>query len=261
MPEYYSPVVRAPAGAAAGVAGAQGLPQPVGGLPPGGLPGFTNALDAYYHQQQVGGYFPPLPAVTQQYACQAEYLARIICACLIQGIMNVQQTARLPSHISQPFSGVPFDRHIGTGRAGSADPPLSFPGVGPAGPFTLLTDFTVLGGTNGVIRGYGFDIDPEPERDLFEVLILVNGRPIPGFDNQNGQVIPTTGWIGAPWTLTNPERDLVWPIFAGDAVQLVGRYTGVGGAVDIAGRLFGWTYLPTVQTSDRTIRGTLTDQR
>lgn len=262
--QHYSPVIRAPAGAAAGVRGVQGNPQPVTGFPASELPGFTNALDAYYHQQQVGGYFPKQPAVSPRFACEAEYLSRMLCACLVQGLLNIQQTARAPSHISQPLSGIPFDRHIGTGRTGSADPPLVFPAVGPAGAFALMADFTVLNGSNGVLRGWGFDIDPEPERDQFEVVIQVNGQPIPGFDNQNGQIVAATlGWLGAPWTLTNPERDLVWPLYAGDVVQMFGRYTApIGPAtVDISARMFGWTYLPTVQTSDRSVRGTLTDQR
>jgi hypothetical protein len=225
------------------------------------MPGYSNALDALYHQQQVAGYFPRQPAVSEQFACQSEYLSRMLCACLIQGLMNIQQTARAPSHVAQPFSGIPFDRHIGTGRAGSADPPIAFPAVGPAGPFTLMSDFVVRPGMNGVIRGWGYTIDPEVERDLFEVQILINGQAIPGFDNANGQQIATNGWIGAPFTITAPERDMVQPIFANDIVQLVGRNTGLLGGVDVASRLFGWTYIPTVQTSDRTIRGTLTDQR
>lgn len=259
--QYMSPVIRAPAGAAAGVVGVQGNPQPMVGQPASLLPGYSNALDAYYHQQQVGGYDPQMPQVSPQFACDAQYLSHLICACLVQGLLNIQQTARLPSHVSQPFSGIPFDRHIGTGRLGSLDPPLIFPPVGPAGAFTLMSDFVVRPGTNGVIRGWGFTIDPETERNLFEVQILVNGRPIPGFDNANGQQIAMAGWIGAPFTITDPERDMVQPIFSTDNVQFIGRNTGLGAAVTVASRLLGWTYIPTVQTADRTIRGTLTDQR
>lgn len=262
---YWTPYLRAPAGAAAGVVGTQGNPQPIAGFPAGGLPGYANALDAYYHQQQVGGYFPQLPQVSQQFACESEYLSRLLCACLIDGLLNIQQTARLPSHVSIPYSGIPFKRHAGTGRVGiTPDPPISLPPVGGAGPYTVVVPFTVPTGSNGVITSAGFTVDPETARDLIDFRIQVNGQVVSPFDRPNGVAAAAadgTSWLGYPFTILSPDTDLTINLFAGDVATLEARNSFGAAAVTVAGMMAGWTYRPTIQTSDRTIRGTLTDQR
>lgn len=263
--QYWRQGYRAPAGLTASVVGPQGTPQPIVGMPPGGgLPGYLNALDAYYHQQQVGGYYPQLPQVSPQFACEAEYLARLICACMAEGFVNIQQVARLPSHRDVPYSGTCFKRHVGTGAVGTSDPPVVLPVVGVGGAYTLLTDFTVNSGNNGVVRCAGFDIDPEPSRNLIDFRIRVNGQTVAPFDRQNGAFAPATdgsAWLGYPFSIANPDRDLCIVLFAGDIVTLEARNTFGAAPIRAAGMMCGWTYPPTVQTSDRTIRGTMTDQR
>ncbi|MDP3910548.1 MAG: hypothetical protein Q8Q14_09145 [Gemmatimonadales bacterium] len=264
MNRYWQQGYRMPAGAAAGIPGPQGLPQPVQGLPPGGLPGYANALDAYYHQQQVGGYFPPMPQVSPQFQCEAEYLSRVLCACMMEGLVNVQQVARLPSHRDVPYNGICFKRHAGTGAAGSSDPPIALPAVGAGGAYTLLVDFTVNSGNNGVLRGVGVDLDPETSRGEIDVRVQVNGQVVPPFDRQNGAVVAATdgsAWLGFPFTIADPDRDICVPLFPNDVVTLEARNSFGVAPIDAAGMLLGWTYMPTLQTSDRTIRGTLTDQR
>ena len=261
---YWSPVLRAPAGAAANVRGVQGNPQAVAGTPASLLPGMLNALDASYHQQQVGGYFPQPPPVSQEYACQAAFLSKMLCECLVTGLLNVQQTARLPSHISIPYNGIQFKRHTGTGAPGTLDPPITLAPSAPGGPFSLIGDFTVLGGTTrGVLREIGIAMDPEPSRGLVDIRVRVNGQVVAPFDRQNGAVVGATdgsSWLGFPYSILEP-MDTHINLFAGDSVTLEGRNTFGVAPIDVAGMLCGWTYTSTIQTSDRTIRGTLTDQR
>lgn len=261
---YWSPVLRAPAGAAAGVQGAVGNPQPIVGYPPSLLPGYLNTIDASYHQQQVAGTFPQAPQVSFQAACESAYLTKLLCDCLITGLLNVQQTTRLPSHISIPYNGIPYKRHTGTGATGTLDPPITLAPSAPGGPYTLIADFTVLGGTTrGVLREIGVTMDPEPSRNLVDIRVRVNNQVVAPFDRQNGAVVGATdgsAWLGFPYSILEP-MDTHINLFAGDSVTLEGRNTFGLAPIEVAGMLCGWTYTSTIQTSDRTIRGTLTDQR
>jgi hypothetical protein len=262
---------KGPAGSAAGPAGPQQQryrPQ----LPPQHLPGYTNARQAEVARRQVAG-SPPSVADTLTYEqkCYIEYLVRRNCECLMDGLVNVQQVGRLPSHISVPYSGVCFARHRGSGAdpaglGGHPDLPVVLP-FGPGGPFTPLVDFTVDEGNNGVVNAVGIDVTPDDPatRGGIEFRIVVNDQVVTPFDAPHGAVVPNAAgaWWGMPGSVAEPFEKLCINLFPNDVVRLEGRNSFIPGPPfpTVSAILCGWTYYPTMQTSDRTIRGTLTDQR
>ncbi len=252
---------RGPAGTGAGAAGPQPRPTP-SGLPYTHLPGYTNAGEAALHQGRVGtGPNPPFQPDPYT-ACLVGYLSQVICDCLVDKFRNFQQHARPPSHIAPPFSAICVDRHVGTGGAATTDPPIALPLVGPGGAFTDLIDFTTPAGNNGVFKWAGLDVLPESERENIEFRIVVNDQVVPGFDAEYGGVAtnPDGTWFGFPGTVADP-RDVCVLTQELDVVRVQARNSFGPGPVDVAAALQGWVYPPTMQTSDGTIRGTLTDQR
>jgi hypothetical protein len=262
---------KGPAGSAAGPAGPQQQRyQP--GLPPQHLPGYTNARTAEHARRQVAGTADAMPdTLSLQERCFVEYMARRICDCLIDGLVNIQQVARGPSHIMVPYNGVCFARHIGsgadpTGIGGHPDLPVPLP-FSPGGPFTTLVDFTVEQGQNGVLNAVGVNLDPSDAatRGGIEFRIRVNDQVVTPFDAPHGAVVSNAAgaWWGMPGTVENPFDKLCVNLFPGDTVRFEARNSFIPGPPTPAASaiICGWTYYPTMQTSDRTIRGTLTDQR
>jgi hypothetical protein len=250
---------KGPAGLGAGIAGPQGLRR-IYGLPPQSLPGYTNAREAALHRDPTAGSTPALPPVDQATACAAMFLTAILCDCLEERLRNIQTTARRPSHIDRPYSGICFDRHIGTGIAASPDPPIIIP-PGPA--FVDIVTFIVPPGHKGVIRSFGVDVDPVPAAGGVAWRIHeANIGVFPGFDTEFGAVAPAAGgvWFGPPGTLAAPQ-EVCLDLFPGMAIALQAANISNVGAVSVAARMGGWIYPPTIQTDERTIRGTMTDQR
>jgi hypothetical protein len=249
---------KGPAGLGAGIAGPQGLRRQYG-LPSTQLPGYTNAREAALHRDPTAGSTPAMPQVDFATACAAMYLTRLLCDCLGEVFVNIQTTARRPSHIDVPYSGVCFDRHIGSGPAASPDPPIALP-VAPG--FVEILSFVVPDGHNGVIKFFGVDVDPAPAGSGIEWVVSELSLGVaPPFDTEFGSIAASGGtWFGPPGTVEAPQelcinmtRNQRWGLFA--------RNLFGGGPVTVAARMGGWVYPPTIQTDDRTIRGTMTDQR
>jgi hypothetical protein len=201
---------------------------------------------------------PPPPQLDEATRCYIEYFAGRVCDCLLQGLVSLPLNARRPSHVDVPFSAVCLDRHAGTGLA--TDPVIALAG---GGPFTTIVDFTVPDGHRAEIKFWGIDVTPQPARIDERVRLLVDGRSPPSpFDGFYGtQPAASAGyWEGPPFTVADPYRDGCVHLTAGQTVQLQVQNANAG-FVNIAARMGGWVYPPTIQTSDNSIRSTLTDQR
>src|SRR3990172_5018779 len=106
------------------------------GLPFEPYPGFFNGPGSAQARKPVVGPTPQPPAIDPGIKCIADYLAQAICDCTVDGLLNIQQVARLPSHINPPYSSRCLDLHTGTGTVGSIDPPIILPPLAPAGPLS-----------------------------------------------------------------------------------------------------------------------------
>lgn len=252
---------RPPAGGGAGAAGPQPRPTP-SGLPYQALPGFANAGQAALHQQRVGAGPGPQFQVDPYTAGLVGYFVQQMRDQLLDGLRNMQQHARPPSHIAPPFSAICVDRHVGTGGALTGDPPIGLPLVAPGGAFTSVLGFTTPPGNNGVFKFTGFDIDIGGERPNVEFRITVDGKPVPPFDGTYGNeaAIADGTWFGFPGTVADPMEICILTQ-QNQVLSVDMRNAFAAGAVNVAARLKGWVYAPTIQTDDHSIRGTLTDQR
>lgn len=250
---------KGPAGLGAGIAGPQGLRRQYG-LPATQLPGYTNGREAALHRDPTAGSAPPMPMVDYGTACAAQYLTRILCDCLGEVLVNIQTTARRPSHIDRPYSGICFDRHIGTGNLASPDPPIVLP---VAAAFIDIVTIVVPAGHKGVIRSFGVDVNPVPAgAGVAWRINEANLGNFAGFDTEFGAVAPAAAgvWFDPPGTIANPQEVCI-DLFPGMSIALQAQNLFGGGNVSVAARMTGWIYPPTMQTDERTIRGTLTDQR
>jgi hypothetical protein len=265
---------KGPAGSAAGPAGPQ-QQSPQGyrpGLPPQHLPGYTNARTAEQARRGVAGVAPPDHDLSHGEKCFVEYMARRVRDGLIDGLVNIQQVARGPSHIQVPYSGICFQRHKGSGAdpaglGGHPDLPTPLPFVGVGGAFTELVGFVVDQGSNGVVNCLGANIFPgDPAtRGAIEFRVVVNGQVVAPFSSAQGSVVPNADgtWFGFPGSVEDPNRDVCLNLFPNDNVIFQARnsFGGPIAVISASALMCGWTYWPTMQTSDRTIRGTMTDQR
>ncbi|HET6495051.1 MAG TPA: hypothetical protein VFH61_06780 [Thermoleophilia bacterium] len=252
---------------AGGVAGARalyGAARRVYGVPQATPTGFTNAQEAAKHRQTVAGSPPGLPQIDPTMACLIEYLCRCLPRALVEELVSVQQPARGPSHIEVPFSATCLDLVTGTGGVGTPNAPIT---VAPSAPgvFTDIVTFTVPQRNRAEIKGWGTFTDPIVANPFVEWRIRVNGRVQPPFDGfwGTGGAAGASGtkW-GSPWGIADPNRDICIHLQQGQTVALEARVDPLaGGPVDVGGRLLGWSYLPYEQTSDGTMRGTITDVR
>lgn len=230
-------------------------------------PGYLNAAVAQQHRDRVAAGPPPKALLNPDAACFVEALAQEICTCLLEGLSNIQLAARRPSHIDVPFHGVCFDKHRGTGAAATSDPPLVLPSVGAGGAFTDVVNFICPTGHLGIINGWGVLTNPGPSDGNVEWQIVkgVPGDRVPGFDSFYGAQVAAAGgnWFGPPFTLLT-LGPLCIHMKAGEIFTLQARNTlpaGPPAPINVAARMIGWIYQPTILTQDGTVRGTLTDQR
>jgi len=211
---------------------------------------------------QMAGAPTPAPILKAEVKCALDYLVLAMRDAVLQGVLNIQMTARRPSHIDVPFTGYCFERHVGTGGAATADPPVSLPPA-PGGAFTLVADFTVPRFFRGVIKHWGVDVVQGPlVAQNFDWRIVVNGRQVLPFDINFGAVPAAAAglWINPPWTFTAPG-DLCVNLRSDDVVQLQARNnTALPGNALVAAFMDGWIYLPTIDEPGSLIRSTLTDQ-
>lgn len=235
------------------------------GAPFAPLPGFFNGAEAARARKPVIGPTPQAPAIDPGVRCLIEYTVRHLCDCLITSLLDVQQVARRPSHIDPPFSSRCLDLHTGTGPAGSTDPPILLPAVGPAGAFTDIVTYTSPKFTNTEITGWGVAVDPVVQNVFVEWRVRVGSTVVPpfdGFHGSGGAAAQTGTWFGPPFTIADPTP-LCIHLKPAEFITLEARNTNVPGPIvaSVAGRLVGWEYQPTIQTADGSIRGTLIDQR
>lgn len=245
-------------------AGPQYPGAPIAGLPPRFLPGFSNGVEAERARRTVAGSPPPIPPVTPDVQCAINHLVRCMCDCIEEVFRNNQFHARRPSHIDIPFGGICFDRHRGTGAVGTPDPPIVIPVVAVGGPFSPVIDFTVDEGARGELKGWGVNVTPAASGSSIEWRITVNGLVVSPFDVHHGGFGPPGGtgsWFGPPFTIFDLDRDVCIHLHPKDTVVLEARNAFLGAPVNAAGRIIGWTYRPTIDATDETIRATMTDQR
>lgn len=235
------------------------------GLPFVPAPGFFNAPGAAHARAPVVGPSPQAPAIDPGVKCLIDYLTRQVCDCLVTSLLDVQQVARRPSHIDPPYSSRCLDLHTGTGTVGSIDPPIILPAVGPAGAFSTVVIYENPKFTLSEFVGWGVVVDPIVQAPLVEWRVRVGTLPTPPFDGFHGSggfPAQTGTWLGPPFTLTDLGH-LCLHLKPAEIVVLEARNTNAPGPVvaNVAGRLVGWEFQPTIQTADGTIRGTLIDQR
>lgn len=260
---FFGPTSPVNTGGAAGARQLYGAMRRILGVPQPTPVGYTNAQEAAKHRQRVAGSPPAPPQIDPSIACIIDYMCRCLPRALVEELVTVQQPARGPSHIEVPFAATCFDLVTGTGGPGTPNAPIS---VAPSAPgvFTDIVNFTVPQRNRAEVKGWGVQV-PEPANPFVEWRITVNDIVQPPFDNFWGDGGATgasgTKW-GAPWTIANPNRDICLHLEQGNEVVLEGRVDPLaGGPVDLGGRLLGWSYVPYMQTSDGTMRGTITDVR
>jgi len=197
---------------------------------------------------------PPVDGIR----CAIDYLIFHLRDRLMQMFLNIQLLSRRPSHIEPPLTAKCFDRHRGTGTVASGDAPLL---VVP-GATVLMCDYTVPDKYRGVIRFWGTNVveGPVAAQDL-GWQITVNGTPVLPFTPDDGSVVaPANFWAGPPFSLAAPDRDVCIHVKGGDAIALNVRNFGAV-PLNVAGRMGGWVYQPTVDENGLTVRTTMTDQQ
>jgi hypothetical protein len=250
------------------------------GVPFQGLPGYLNGKqNAKSKDRQIAANSPPPVNIDPQTKCVIDFLCKCMSVHVINGLLAIQQTARLPSHISPPFSSTSFCRHIGTGSATSPNPPVVLPPVGggpysPAAPATLLIDFVNPEGHRGVVNEIGVDFTPSLGGDvsIFATVGPVGpatiggipvGRRISPFDTEYGPVPGAADgrWYGFPHGISSPGKFTIH-LARGEVFRLFGRNEfppGPGPLIDTAAMCKGWTYPMSADSGENSIYGTLTD--
>jgi hypothetical protein len=232
----------------------------VTGRPPQSpLPGTLGARTAALKRAQGAGTPPRPPDPKPEVKCALDYLALELTDKILQGFLNIQQHARLPSYISPPLASICVERHVGTGTVASGDPPLV---VGPGAVPTLIADLVVPARWRGVINYWGVDVQQGPVAGAdLRWRIVVNGRRVNTFSADWGPVAAGSGgdWAGPPFTINNPNRNLCVNLQSEDTVQLQCLNFGAV-PLDVSAIIGGWIYEPTIDEPGFTVRTTLTDQ-
>lgn len=201
---------------------------------------------------------PPMPPV-EGVRCAIDYGIFHLRDRLMQMFLGIQLAARRPSHIDPPLTAVCFDRHRGTGTAASGDAPVA----APPGVTTLVLDYTVPDKHRGILRIWGVDVveGPVAAADL-GWQITINRAAVVPFDPVNGGPAPAGFlgfWAGPPFGL-DAAPSLRVLLKGGDAINLNVRNFGAV-PLNVAARLSGWVYQPTVDEAGIQVRTTLTDQQ
>lgn len=200
---------------------------------------------------------PPPPLETVR--CAIDYGIFHLRDRLQQMFLNIQLAARRPAHVEVPLTAICFDRHRGSGTAASGDAPLA----APAGITTLVLDYVVPNLYRGVLKGWGVDVveGPVAAADL-GWQITINRRAVPPFDPVNGGPAPAGFpgfWAGPPFGL-NDLSELCALLKGGDTVNLSVRNFGAV-PLNVAARLTGWVFQPTVDEAGVQVRTFQTDQQ
>lgn len=225
------------------------------------LPGFLGGTKAAQARTvpAVPSTVAPTPPV-EGIQCAIDYLIFHLRDRLMQMFLNIQLTARRPSHVEPPLTAICFDRHRGTGTVASGDAPLA----APAGITTLVLDFAVPQKYRGILNAWGVDVveGPVAAQDL-GWQILVNNRPVVPFEPVFGVQAPAAGsenfWAGPPYGLDAPG-ELCIHLKGGDQVRLQVRNFGAA-PLNVAAIVSGWIYQPTVDEIGLNVRTTMTDQQ
>lgn len=232
----------------------------VTGRAPRFMPGALGARTAALKRAQGAGTPAAPPEPEQWIKCALDYLVLELMDKTLQGLLNIQQHARLPSYVDQPLSGIQFNRHRGFGSAASGDPGVVIP---PGGAPTFVLDFNVPVRYRGVIRSWGVEVreGTVAARDL-RWRLLVSNRRTPPFDRTYGDstIGATAGgdWAGAPYSPALPG-DLRVLLKSEDTVTLQALNFG-GAPLTVGAVLNGWIYQPTIDEPGLNVRTTLTDQ-
>ena len=225
------------------------------------LPGALNGNKAAQARTvpAVPSTVPPTPPI-EQVRCAIEYGIFHLRDRLQQMFLNIPLLARRPSHIEPPLTAICFDRHRGSGTAASGDAPLA----APAGITTLVLDYVVPLRYRGALRFWGIDVveGPVAAQDL-GWQITINAQRVVPFDPENGGPAPAAFpgfWAGPPFSLDAPDRDVCILLKGGDTVNLTVRNFGAV-PLNVAARMGGWVYQPTVDEAGIQVRTTMTDQQ
>lgn len=249
---------------------------PISGMPFQPLPGYLNGKqNAKSKDTQIAGQAPKPVQVDAETRCVIDYLCKCMSIHVIDGLLAIQQTARLPSHISPPFSATCFKRHVGTGSATSPNPPITLAPVGPSpSPYTLMIDFVCPEGHRGVVNEIGFDFDPSLAGDVAVVATigppgpaLIGGVPVgrrvSPFDTEYGPVPGAAdgAWYGFPYGISSPGNFCIH-LGRGEVLRIFARNEfppGPGPLIDTAAYIGGWVYPMRSDSGENSIYGTLTD--
>lgn len=225
------------------------------------LPGLLNAVGNVKSRRRVAGAVPAPPDLDPQARCYLEFAVALVCRCIGETFVNIQLHARPPSHIAPPFGAQCMDRHVGTGAAGTSDPPINLP-VG--GAFVPLLDHVVPIRSRTEFVSWGVAVDPAGELGQTRWRMIVGNHRVSEFSlDWSAMAAATTGdWVGPPFGLRDSEMgSLCIHLREGQRWRLEAAYTGAAPAgVNVAARVRGWSYRQILSTADNRIDSTLVDK-